>query len=95
LRPASALTSVSQRRHVEIGGIEPETIAEAYRFPWKDGDDSVLPRSGRRRLSSSDFAEDRDIAVGDQKIQTADKTADVTVVGTFEPLCTAVESERL
>ena len=30
----------------EIGGIEPDTIAEAYVFDWQEGDDSVLADAG-------------------------------------------------
>ena len=72
----------------EIGGIEPDTIAKAYVFDWKDGDDSVLATLGTTNaVVSSNFAEDHDIGVGDVLTirSTADRTADVTVVGTFEP----------
>jgi putative ABC transport system permease protein len=72
----------------EIGGIEPETIAKAYVFDWKDGDDSVLQTLGTTNaVVSSNFAEDHDISVGDTVTvrSTADRKADVTVVGTFEP----------
>ncbi len=72
----------------EIGGIEPDTIADAYAFDWKEGDESVLATLGKdRAIVSSNFAEDHDISVGDVVTirSTADKTADVTVVGTFEP----------
>ena len=72
----------------EIGGIDPDTIAEAYVFDWRDGDDSVLATLGTTSaVVSSNFAEDHDIAVGDVLTlrSTADRTARVTVVGTFEP----------
>ena len=72
----------------EIGGIEPDTIADAYVFDWKEGDESVLATLGKdKAIVSSNFAEDHDISVGDVVTirSTADKTADVTVVGTFEP----------
>ena len=72
----------------EIGGIEPETIAKAYVFDWKEGDDSVLQTLGTTNaVVSSNFAEDHDISVGDTVTvrSTADRKADVTVVGTFEP----------
>jgi putative ABC transport system permease protein len=72
----------------EIGGIEPDTIAEAYVFDWKEGDESVLATLGNdKAIVSSNFAEDHDISVGDVITirSTADKSADVTVVGTFEP----------
>ena len=33
----------------EVGGIEPETIAEAYVFDWREGDDSVLATMDRTK----------------------------------------------
>ncbi len=72
----------------EVGGIEPDTIAEAYHFVWRNGDDSVLATLGTTNaVVTENFADDHDIAVGDTVTirSTADKTADVTVVGTFEP----------
>jgi putative ABC transport system permease protein len=72
----------------EIGGIEPDTIAQAYVFDWKEGDESVLATLGTdKAIVSSNFAEDHDISVGDVITirSTADKKAEVTVVGTFEP----------
>ena len=71
-----------------IGGIEPDTIAKAYVFDWQNGHDGVLAKLGTTNaLVSSNFAEDHDIAVGDVvKIRsTANRSADVTVIGTFEP----------
>jgi putative ABC transport system permease protein len=72
----------------EVGGIEPDTIADAYVFAWKEGDDSVLAGLGTKNaVVSSNYAEDHDIAVGDTLTlrSTADRTAEITVVGTFEP----------
>ncbi|MGH3077322.1 MAG: ABC transporter permease, partial [Gaiellaceae bacterium] len=72
----------------EIGGIEPDTIAEAYVFDWREGDDSVLATLGTTRaVLSSNYAEDHGLSVGDVVTirSIADRTADVTVVGTFEP----------
>jgi putative ABC transport system permease protein len=72
----------------EIGGLEPDTIADAYVFDWKEGDDSVLATLGTENaIVTSNFAEDHDISVGDTLTirSTADKAADVKVVGTFEP----------
>ena len=72
----------------EIGGIEPDTIAEAYVFDWRDGDDSVLATLGTTNaVVSSNFADDHDIGIGDAVAirSTAGRTAKVTVVGTFEP----------
>jgi putative ABC transport system permease protein len=72
----------------EVGGIEPETIADAYVFNWQEGDESVLATLGTdKAVVSSNYAEDHDISVGDGLTlqSTADRTAKVTVVGTFEP----------
>jgi putative ABC transport system permease protein len=72
----------------EIGGIEPATIAKAYVFDWDDGDDAVLATLGTKNaVVSSNYAEDHDIGVGDVLTirSTADRAAEVTVVGTFEP----------
>ena len=72
----------------EVGGIEPDTIADAYVFDWREGDDSVLATMGTTKaVVSSNYAEDHDISVGDVLTlrSTADRTAEITVAGTFEP----------
>ncbi|HEY5872802.1 MAG TPA: FtsX-like permease family protein, partial [Gaiellaceae bacterium] len=72
----------------EVGGIEPDTIADAYVFAWKQGDDSVLATMDKTKaVVSANYAEDHDVSVGDVLTlrSTADRSADVTVVGTFEP----------
>ena len=72
----------------EIGGIEPDTIAEAYVFDWRDGNDAVLATLGTTSaVVSSNFADDHDIGIGDAVAirSTAGRSAKVTVVGTFEP----------
>jgi putative ABC transport system permease protein len=72
----------------EIGGIDPGKIAEAYIFDWREGDESVLATFDERdAIVSSNYAEDHDIALGDTLTlrSTPDRTAEVTVVGTFEP----------
>jgi putative ABC transport system permease protein len=72
----------------EVGGIEPDTIADAYVFDWKEGDESVLATLGTKNaILSSNYAEDHDIAIGDVLTlrSTADRSAEITVVGTFEP----------
>jgi putative ABC transport system permease protein len=75
-------------RSAEVGGIEPETIAKAYVFQWKDGNDGVLSSLGTKyAVVSSNYADDHGIDVGDTLSirSTADRTADVIVAGTFEP----------
>jgi hypothetical protein len=37
----------------EVGGIEPDTIADAYVFDWKEGDESVLATLGMDKRSSA------------------------------------------
>jgi putative ABC transport system permease protein len=72
----------------EVGGIEPDTIAQAYVFDWREGDDSVLETMGKTKaVVSSNYAEDHDISVGDTLTlrSTADRSAQITVAGTFEP----------
>jgi putative ABC transport system permease protein len=49
-----------------LTGIEPETIAETYRFDWKDGSNELLATLGRDdALLDEAFAEDHGLAVGD------------------------------
>jgi putative ABC transport system permease protein len=72
----------------EIGGIDPDKIAEAYLFDWREGNDAVLATLGTKNaVVSKNFAEDHDITVGSvlELRSTANRSADVTVVGTFEP----------
>ena len=72
----------------EIGGIEPDTIAEAYAFNWQDGDEGALTTLGTEEaVVSSNYAEDHGIEVGSvlELRSTANRQAEVTVVGTFEP----------
>jgi putative ABC transport system permease protein len=72
----------------EVGGIEPDTIAAAYVFDWREGDDGVLATMDKTKaVVSSNYAEDHDISVGDTLTlrSTADRAAEITVVGTFEP----------
>ena len=72
----------------EVGGIEPDTIADAYVFDWQEGDESVLATLGMKNaVVTSNYADDHDVALGDVLTlrSTADKAAQITVVGTFEP----------
>ncbi len=72
----------------EIGGVDPDKIAEAYVFDWRDGDESVLANLGTTHaVVSRNYADDHDITVGSVLTlrSTADRTAKVAVVGTFEP----------
>ncbi len=72
----------------DIGGIEPDTIAKAYVFDWKDGDASALATLGKTSaVVSSNFADDHGIEVGDVVTirSTANRTADVKVAAVYQP----------
>ena len=72
----------------EVGGIDPDTIAEAYVFDWKDGDESTLTTLGMENaIVTANYAEDHDLEVGDtiELRSTADRAARLRVAGTFEP----------
>jgi putative ABC transport system permease protein len=72
----------------EVGGIDPDTIADAYVFDWKDGDQSTLTTLGMdNAIVTANYAEDHDLEVGDtiELRSTADRAARLTVAGTFEP----------
>ena len=71
-----------------ISGIEPETVSQAYVFDWREGSDDVLAQLGTTNaVIDKNFAEDHDIAVGDtvELRSTANRTAEITVVGIYEP----------
>jgi ABC-type antimicrobial peptide transport system permease subunit len=72
----------------EVGGIEPDTIAEAYVFDWREGDESVLATLGTTKaVVSSNYAEDHNLSAGDVLTlqSTAGRRATITVAGTFKP----------
>jgi len=72
----------------EVGGIDPDTIAEAYVFDWKDGDESTLTTLGMENaIVTANYADDHHLEVGDtiELRSTADRAARLRVAGTFEP----------
>jgi putative ABC transport system permease protein len=72
----------------EVSGIDPEKIAAAYRFDWREGDDDVLATLGTTNaIVSQNFAEDHDITLGSTvSIRSAsNRTAEVTIVGLYQP----------
>jgi putative ABC transport system permease protein len=72
----------------EVGGIDPDSIADAYVFDWKDGDENVLGTLGMdKAIVTANYADDHELAVGDtiELRSTADRSARLTVAGTFEP----------
>jgi putative ABC transport system permease protein len=72
----------------EVSGIDPDKIAAAYDFDWRQGSDDVLATLGTTNaIVSKDFAEDHDIALGSTVTlrSVANRTADLKVVGVYEP----------
>jgi putative ABC transport system permease protein len=70
-----------------LTGLEPDRIAQAYSFDWKDGSDAVLGTLGSDgAIVDAGFAEDHDITVGDAvTVRTGnDETVSFEVRGTFE-----------
>ena len=71
-----------------VTGIEPDKIAQAYRFDWKQGSDEVLGILGTTgAIVDTDFADEHDLQLGSTvKLRSAsDRTARVTVVAVYEP----------
>jgi putative ABC transport system permease protein len=71
-----------------VGGIDPATITAAYNFDWTEGRDAVLRQLGTTgAIVSADYAEDHAISLGTRLriLSTSNRTADVRVVGLYEP----------
>jgi putative ABC transport system permease protein len=71
-----------------FSGIDPDTITAAYRFDWTEGSDDVLADLATTgAVVDSDYAEEHGISIGTRlRLQsTANRTADVRVVGLYEP----------
>jgi putative ABC transport system permease protein len=72
----------------DVTGVDPATIARFYNFDWTEGSDAAVAQLGTDgALVTETYADDQDLAVGDQlSIQTAsgDKLA-VTVSGIYDP----------
>jgi putative ABC transport system permease protein len=69
-----------------LTGIDPDVIADAYRFDWKDGSNETLATLGPDdALADEAFADDHDVAVGDRvRIRTGSgQDLTVTVRGIF------------
>ena len=70
-----------------LTGIEPDRIAAAYRFDWKDGSNAVLATLGSDgALVDESFAEDHKLEVGDiVHVRTgSDEKVDVMIRGIFK-----------
>jgi putative ABC transport system permease protein len=73
-----------------LTGIEPGSIANAYRFDWKDGSgsDEVLSQLGNDgAIISNDFADKKDLAVGDRfpLLVPSGQRRTLVVRGIYEP----------
>ena len=71
-----------------VSGIDPDRITSGYAFEWKDGSDAVLAQLGRNgAVIADDFAEDKELALGDTFTVQAPggKRATFTVRGIYEP----------
>jgi putative ABC transport system permease protein len=71
-----------------VTGIEPETIAEVYRFDWKEGSDALLFDLGRDgAIIDDDLADQKNLDVGDRftVLTPADQRVELTVKGIYEP----------
>ena len=72
----------------KVSGIAADKITEAYVFDWRDGSDDVLATLGTTKaIVEKSFADDHDVSVGSTITvrSTADRMADLTVVGIYEP----------
>jgi putative ABC transport system permease protein len=71
-----------------VTGIEPETIAEVYRFDWKEGSDALLFDLGRDgAIIDDDLADQKNLDVGDRftVLTPSDQRVELTVKGIYEP----------
>jgi len=71
-----------------VTGIEPDKIARAYRFDWKEGSDAVLGELGRNgAIVDDDFADDESLRVGDtfSLLVPSGKRTELEVKAIYEP----------
>jgi len=71
-----------------ITGIEPESIAQAYKFDWKDGSDDVLTTLGQNgAILDDDFAEEKKLTVGERftLVSVDNKRMQLEVKGIYKP----------
>ena len=75
-------------REVDISGVEPTTIAAAYRFEWDAGSDATVASLGEGgAIVRKDLADDKGLAVGDtlRLLSPAGTEFEVVVRGVYEP----------
>jgi putative ABC transport system permease protein len=71
-----------------LTGIEPDTITDAYNFEWVEGSDAVLSSMGDNgAIVDKDFAEDKNLTVGDAFAAQVPSGREVTlqVAGIYKP----------
>jgi putative ABC transport system permease protein len=71
-----------------VTGIEPDSIAQAYRFDWEDGSDAVLATLGENgAILDDDFANDKNLAVGDTftLVSVNNNRMELEVKGIYKP----------
>jgi putative ABC transport system permease protein len=71
-----------------VSGVDPATIASAYRFEWQTGSDATLRSLGRTgAVVRSDFAEHESLSVGDPLVLNTPtgRSIHVAVRGIFSP----------
>jgi putative ABC transport system permease protein len=71
-----------------VTGIEPESIAKAYRFDWKEGSDAVLADLGRNgAIIDDDLADQKNLDVGSRftLLTPANERLQLVVKGIYEP----------
>jgi putative ABC transport system permease protein len=81
-------TDLTAGGEVDVSGIDPETITQAYRFDWIQGSDAVASSlAGDGALVREDVLEDTGLAVGDGLTMTGPdgRIIAVTIRGVFDP----------
>jgi putative ABC transport system permease protein len=71
-----------------VTGIEPDSIAQAYRFDWEDGSDAVLATLGENgAILDDDFADDKNLVVGDTftLVSVNNNRMELEVKGIYKP----------
>ncbi|HEU0246604.1 MAG TPA: FtsX-like permease family protein [Gaiellaceae bacterium] len=71
-----------------VTGIDPDAIARAYRFEWKEGSNALLAALGRNgAILADDFAAEKDLAIGDTfpLLASSGERVQLEVRGIFEP----------
>jgi ABC-type lipoprotein release transport system permease subunit len=71
-----------------VTGIEPDKIRSVYNFDWAEGSDETLASFGENSaILDKDFAEDRELGVGDEfeLLSGSGRRATLTVAALYEP----------